>query len=83
MKILMDPINCKYYSMEELKVIPRNKALHIFHSNVNGTHIDNLHEFLSNTNSLTETSQQTDLNFKTNVNMKGCLLMEVIVKKEE
>ena len=75
-----DPINCKYYSVEELKTIPRKKALNIFHFNVNGldTHFDNLHEFLANANSpvfdiinISETSQQCDLNFKTNVNMKG------------
>ena len=75
-----DPINCKYYSVEELKMISRKKALNIFHSNVNGldTHFDNLHEFLANANSpvfdiinISETSQQCDLNFKTNVNMKG------------
>ena len=75
-----DPINCNYYSVEDLKTIPGKKALNIFHSNVNGldTHFENLHEFLTNDNSpvfdiinITETSQQTDLNFKTNVNMKG------------
>ena len=31
-----DPINCKYYSVEDLKTIPKKKALNIFHSNVNG-----------------------------------------------
>ena len=75
-----DPIQCKYYSVEDLKMIPKKKALNIFHSNVNGldTHFENLYEFLANDNSpvfdiinITETSQQTDLNFKTNVNMKG------------
>ena len=75
-----DSINCKYFSVEDLKTIPGKKALNIFHSNVNGldTHFENLHEFLTNDNSpvfdiinIMETSQQTDLNFKTNVNMKG------------
>ena len=42
------------------------------------THFENLLEFLANDNSpvydiinITETSQQTDLNFKTNVDMEG------------
>ena len=75
-----DPINCKYYTVEELSKIPTNKVFNIFHSNVNGldTHFENLHEFLSNKNTptfdvinVTETSQQEDLNFKTNVKLKG------------
>ena len=40
-----DPINCKHYSVEDLKTIPKKKALNIFHSNVNGldTHFENLY----------------------------------------
>ena len=75
-----DPINCKYYTVDELKHFPVNRALNIFHSNVNGldTHFDNLHEFLSNSNTptfdvinISETSQQMDLNFKTKVDISG------------
>ena len=75
-----DPTNCKYYTVDELKHFPFNRALNIFHSNVNGldTHFDNLHEFLSNIDTptfdvinISETSQQMDLNFKTKVDING------------
>jgi len=77
---IVDNIDSKYYPVNEFQNLNIQKSFNIFHSNVNGldTHFENLHTFLSNSNTpsfdiinITETSQVNGQNFKTNVTIEG------------
>ena len=80
---ISNSVNCKYYSVENFYKLQvkesKSDNFNIFHSNVNGldTHFEILHQFLSGSPkdfdviNLTETSQQENENFKTNVSMEG------------
>ena len=71
--------NCSYYSVNDFYDLNIKNNLNIFHTNINGleSKFDNLHKFLSNTQSkmdiiaITETSQKNNENFITNVTIDG------------
>ena len=72
-------LNSKYHSVQDLQKLKIQKNFNIFHANVNGleTKFDNLHTFLAGTTSamdvvaITETSENKDNSFITNVEMDG------------
>ena len=71
--------DCKYYSVNEYQKLTNNKHLNLFHTNINSLEakFENLHEFLSSISSkfgilaITETSQKSGENFKTNIKING------------
>ena len=71
--------NCKYYSVKDYQKMKVENNFNIFHSNVNGleSKMDSLLEFIVGSSSfpdvvaITETSQQTDKFFISNVSMDG------------
>ena len=72
-------LHSKYYSVDSFQQLKNHNNLNIFHSNVNGleSKFDSLHEFLSGTSSasdivaITETSEQSDNFFISNVSLEG------------
>ena len=71
--------NSKYYSVEEYQKEKHLGNFNIFHTNVNGlgSKCDNLHEFLSSVSTkldvlaITETSEEVEFGFLTNVELEG------------
>ena len=69
----------RYYSVTEFQKLNKPKNLNIFHTNINGleSKFDNLQEFLSGTShtldilSITETSEQENVGFLTNIDIEG------------
>ena len=71
-------LNSKYHSVQDIQKLKIQKNSNIFHANVNGlTKFDNLHTFLAGSTSamdvvaITETSENKDNSFITNVEMDG------------
>ena len=71
--------NCKYYNVNAFQSLQIQKNLNVFHSNVNGleSKLEVLHDFLAGSTSaldviaITETSEQNDTSFTSNVNLDG------------
>ena len=71
--------NCKYYNVNAFQSLQIQKNLNVFHSNVNGleSKLEVLHDFLAGSTSaldviaITETSEQNDISFTSNVNLDG------------
>ena len=76
---LPNKTSCKYYSVNDYQLLNKKNKLNIFHSNINGlgSKLDNLNEFLASSSTmldilaLTETSENADTGFLTNVEIAG------------
>ena len=72
-------LNSKYHSVRDFQKLKIQKKINIFHANVNGleSKFDNLHTFLSGSNSamdviaITETSENKDNSFIGNISLEG------------
>ena len=72
-------LTSKYHSVQEFQNLKIEKDFNIFHSNVDGleTKFENLHSFLNGSKSamdviaITETSEDNDLSFLSNIEMEG------------
>ena len=76
---LPNKTSCKYYSVNDYQLLNKKNKLNIFHSNINGlgSKLDNLNEFLASSSTmldilaLTETSENAETGFLTNVEIAG------------
>ena len=76
---IVNSINSKYYSVDKFHNIVCLDSFNLFHSNVNSLelHFDDLHQLISpailkfDIINITETSQQLNQDFSTNVSFKG------------